>query len=129
MFGFSRCSLCERVIDEGDDYIGMCDWLPWQFSRYADAPIHQGCFNAWPLAGELISAFNEVSGSWPEHPCQMLEDGSLVGVNIEDFPPVAQRKPRPNVDIPSSPNDQGDLLSFLDRPDVKEATPWKSAAS
>jgi hypothetical protein len=127
--GCSLCALCEHVINRGDDCIGMCDWLPWRFSRYADAPMHRACFNAWPLAGDLISAFNEVSRSWPEHPCQMLEDGSLVAVDAEDLRPMDSGRPGPAADISGSPNGQGDLLSLLDRPDVREATPANSVAS
>lgn len=54
--GVSLCPLCERVIREGDECIGMSDGLPfWGLSRYADTAMHRACFEHWPLA-ELIPA-------------------------------------------------------------------------
>ena len=56
--GISRCALCERVIGEGDDCIGMSDYLPFgAIGQYADTAMHRRCFEAWPLA-DLISDFD-----------------------------------------------------------------------
>lgn len=115
ILGKSRCPLCERVLQNGDDIMGTPHFLTsGPLHRYSDAGMHRDCFMAWPNAGDFRAAFNDFGRSFPSGPRQMLEDGSIVEMKPDELPPREDGKPRVKVGILGAGEERDQLLAALD---------------
>lgn len=56
--GFSRCVLCQGLLDEGDDILGFTAGIVWGFSSLNDAAVHRLCFQQWDHRESFIEAHN-----------------------------------------------------------------------
>ena len=61
--GHSQCRICDRVIRDGDEYIGFSDFGPepgdpsWM-TDFVDAAVHRACFVAWDKRDVFLEHLN-----------------------------------------------------------------------
>jgi len=80
--GKTKCSICERVSESGDAWVGTPHFIAdqnhhlWKFS---DSAMHQSCFRSWEHAEEFRKLYNTIWPTLVPHaPREMLKDGSIV---------------------------------------------------
>ena len=60
--GQSKCSICDKVLDEQERYILIPAFLEDEshvLFQYTDTGFHQDCFNKSSFRDDLVSAYNE----------------------------------------------------------------------
>lgn len=115
LLGKSECPICGLVLEEGDDFFGTPHFIhSGPLSRYSDAGMHRACFTAWPKADEFRLLFNEAGRSWPGGPRQMLPDGAIVKVSVEDLPARAIGKPRLTLGVLGIEEERHQLNAAID---------------
>ena len=80
--GKTDCSLCGSLINSANEIV-MFPHFIWDNAhplwRFSDSAMHQQCFADWDQAERFRAIFN---GTWPDimpdHPCEMLPNGSIV---------------------------------------------------
>jgi len=75
--GVTQCSLCGKVIEDGDEFTTSPAFLPesHRLYKYADTSMHLECFDNWADRDEFAEAF----GRW-----NRINNPNPVGIVIDE---------------------------------------------
>lgn len=71
--GETKCPLCNRVFEKGQDVVGFPAFLPaaHELCQFSDATFHRACFEANPLARTVSDLYARYRRAWSERPRQL----------------------------------------------------------
>jgi hypothetical protein len=58
VLGSSRCKLCSRTLDAGDDILGFDDGFVMDYHFLGDAAVHRACFVQWEHRDAFLAVYN-----------------------------------------------------------------------